>query len=99
MFIGRVLNPIVWAINQFSNAILELFGIDPERREDDPISREELRTVVMETGGMIPRRHQHISQSRGCPQAKHPHNHHDPQPDQKITSFHKKITSIFFISF
>jgi Mg2+/Co2+ transporter CorB len=60
VFIGRMLNPIVWAINQFSNAILELFGIDPERREDDPISREELRTVVMETGGMIPRRHQHM---------------------------------------
>lgn len=60
VFIGRVLNPIVWAINQFSNAILELFGIDPERREDEPISREELRTVVMETGGMIPRRHQHM---------------------------------------
>jgi Mg2+/Co2+ transporter CorB len=58
--IGRVLNPFVWIINRISNALLALGGFRPEQTGDTQISREELRSVVIEAGGMIPRRHQRM---------------------------------------
>lgn len=58
--IGKLLNPVVWIINWFANAILALAGVRPEQAAEAPISREELRTVVQEAGGMIPRRHQRM---------------------------------------
>ncbi|HSR62239.1 MAG TPA: HlyC/CorC family transporter [Gammaproteobacteria bacterium] len=52
--------PFVFIINQISNGVIRIFGINPEDREDIPMSREELRTVVREAGAMIPRRHQRM---------------------------------------
>ena len=58
--LGKVLNPFVWIINRIANALLAVIGIRAERAADDAISREELRTVVIEAGGIIPRRHQRM---------------------------------------
>ncbi len=54
----KVLYPFVWVINFISNGLLRLFGMSPEAIDSQPLSREELRTVVNEAGAMIPRRHQ-----------------------------------------
>lgn len=59
-FLGRFLNPFVWVINHVANGLLTLVGVRLDGRTDDPITREELRTVVLEAGGMIPRRHQRM---------------------------------------
>lgn len=59
-FLGRLLNPFVWVINQVTNGLLSIAGVRMDERSDEPITREELRTVVLESGGMIPRRHQRM---------------------------------------
>jgi len=52
--------PVVLVINKVSNALIGLFGINVQEREDAPLTHEELRTVVREAGSMIPRRHQRM---------------------------------------
>ncbi len=54
----RALYPIVWVINGIANTLLRPFGVSTEESLAQPLSREELRTVVMEAGAMIPQRHQ-----------------------------------------
>ncbi|MCO6414427.1 MAG: HlyC/CorC family transporter [Thiogranum sp.] len=53
-----LLYPMVWAVNIVANAILKAFGVRPEEGTIDALSQEELRTVVLEAGAMIPKRHQ-----------------------------------------
>ena len=55
-----VLYPAVWAINQVSNALLRLIGVDAEKRPDDALNSEELRIIVGEAGPMIPARHKRM---------------------------------------
>ncbi|BAZ94845.1 Mg2+ and Co2+ transporter CorB [Thiohalobacter thiocyanaticus] len=54
----RLFYPLVWVINVIANSILRLFGVSPEQAGDTALSSEELRTVVLEAGAMIPKRHQ-----------------------------------------
>jgi len=56
----RVLYPLVWVVNAISNNLLRLLSVSPESSGDQPLSREELRTVVNEAGAMIPQRHQRM---------------------------------------
>ena len=58
--LGKLLWPVVWIINRIANGLLRLVGIRVDERDDQPLTREEFRTVVMEAGGMIPRRHQRM---------------------------------------
>lgn len=50
--------PIVIFVTSLSNAFLRLFGVKLSQRPSDSLSTEELRTVVNEAGGLIPRHHQ-----------------------------------------
>jgi Mg2+/Co2+ transporter CorB len=50
--------PFVWVVNSIANALLKVIGIRPEESAADALSQEELRTVVLEAGAMIPKRHQ-----------------------------------------
>jgi Mg2+/Co2+ transporter CorB len=52
----KLLYPIVWFVNLFTNGILRLIGIVPEGAPPTDLSCEELRTVVSEAGAMIPER-------------------------------------------
>lgn len=52
----KLLYPIVWLVNLFTNGILRLIGIVPEGAPPTDLSCEELRTVVSEAGAMIPER-------------------------------------------
>lgn len=52
----KLLYPIVWFVNLFTNGLLRLIGIVPKGAPPTDLSREELRTVVSEAGAMIPER-------------------------------------------
>jgi Mg2+/Co2+ transporter CorB len=56
--LGKILYPFTWLINKLANLLLGILGIDPEKIEAMPMTREELRTVVLESGAMIPARRQ-----------------------------------------
>lgn len=56
----RILGPLVWMLSSVSTGLLRLFGVDTERRSGDALSSEELRTVVNESGPMIPPRHKRM---------------------------------------
>lgn len=57
----RLFHPLVWFINLFVQSLLRLLRLKP--RADDTqtrMSREELRSVVLESSGMIPSQHRSI---------------------------------------
>ncbi len=54
----KLMYPIVWAVNLIANSLLWLFGVRPSASGAHDLSTEELRTVLMEAGAMIPKRHQ-----------------------------------------
>lgn len=54
----KLLYPLVWLVNLFSNFILRLLGARPDEHKQDNLTSEELRTVVNEAGNLIPSRHQ-----------------------------------------
>jgi Mg2+/Co2+ transporter CorB len=54
----RLLYPLVWIVNMIANGLLRLLGVSPEGGASQALTKEELRTVVLEAGAMIPERHQ-----------------------------------------
>jgi len=58
--LDKVLYPIVWLINSIANGLMAMFGINTTSTDSAPLSREELRTVVLEAGNLIPGRHQRM---------------------------------------
>ena len=54
----RIAYPLVWMTNLLSNGLLGAFGINPERSSRDRLTKEELRTLMMQSEHRIPaRRH------------------------------------------
>lgn len=51
----RIFGWLIWLINVIANSLLRLFGVSPERIGESALSNEELRTVVMEAGNLIPK--------------------------------------------
>jgi Mg2+/Co2+ transporter CorB len=56
----KITYPIVWLTNVASNGVLFLFGVRSGDTELQPLTREELRTVVHEAGGRISGRYQQM---------------------------------------
>ncbi|MCP3699893.1 MAG: DUF21 domain-containing protein, partial [Aliivibrio sp.] len=54
----KILSPLVILVNFITNGFLKLLGLGADHNDKDNLSSEELRTVVHEAGGLIPRRHQ-----------------------------------------
>lgn len=54
----KIFSPVVWLVNLAANSILWIFGVRSSAAAVPAMSREELRSVVMEAGGLIPKRHQ-----------------------------------------
>jgi len=52
-----LLYPLVWLVNGVANLLLKPLGVSTTEDPDDRLSPEELRTVVMESGTVIPKRH------------------------------------------
>lgn len=53
----RMFGWLIWLINIVSNGTLRLFGVSPDMIGDNPLSSEELRTVLLEAGTLIPKAH------------------------------------------
>ncbi|UTW46231.1 HlyC/CorC family transporter [bacterium SCSIO 12696] len=49
-----LLYPFVLLVNYISNGLVRLFGVDPKKGSNDALSKDELRTVVDESGSNIP---------------------------------------------
>ncbi|MCP3850704.1 MAG: HlyC/CorC family transporter [Gammaproteobacteria bacterium] len=56
-FLMKIFYPLVYFINTITNGLLTLFGVH-KSNSDDSLSPEELRTIVNETGTLIPAKHQ-----------------------------------------
>jgi Mg2+/Co2+ transporter CorB len=56
----RIAYPIVWFVNLFVQGLLRLFFIKPRPDGGENLSMEELRTLVLEGGKYIPKKHQSI---------------------------------------
>ena len=56
----QLLYPVVWLVNLLANSMLRLFGINSKDVAGHSMSSEELRSVVMEAGALIPKRHQRM---------------------------------------
>lgn len=58
--LDKVLYPVVWCANLAANSLLKLLGVSPQQVTNHSLSRDELRTVVAEAGGVIPQGHQRM---------------------------------------
>ncbi len=56
----RAVYPIVWFVNLFVNGLLWLLRVKPSADEPQRLSREELRTLVLEHSRIMPKKHQTI---------------------------------------
>jgi Mg2+/Co2+ transporter CorB len=56
----KLFYPVVWTINTAANGLLRLMRIHSSDEGNMALSAEELRTVVMEAGAIIPQRHQRM---------------------------------------
>lgn len=54
----RLFLPIVWFLNVLSNGLLRLVGVKLKGQLNEPLSREELRSIVYETSGRISNKYQ-----------------------------------------
>ncbi len=50
--------PVVWVINGIANGLLRLVGVRVSGRRVEDVSPEELKTMIMEAGVLIPESHQ-----------------------------------------
>lgn len=57
--IMKIARPVIWLVTVFSNGVLRLFGLSPEHGIAHHLTIEELRTLVAESGAMLPpKRHE-----------------------------------------
>ena len=56
----RIAYPVVWFVNLFVQGLLRLLFIKPPADGGENLSMEELRTLVLEGGKFIPKKHQSI---------------------------------------
>jgi Mg2+/Co2+ transporter CorB len=54
--LAKLLAPFVWLITMFSNGLLRLLGVNATDAAGDHLTVEELRTLVAESGALLPRR-------------------------------------------
>lgn len=52
----KVLYPLIWLLNLIANGLLLVFGLRANQPSEDGITREELRTLVLESGNLLARR-------------------------------------------
>lgn len=56
----KIAYPVVVLINAIANTLLRMCGVSLEKDKLTSLSRDELRTVVKEAGGLIPSEHQNM---------------------------------------
>jgi Mg2+/Co2+ transporter CorB len=53
----RLMYPVVWCVNLLANGLLRLAGVSVQAHEREQVTAEELRTMVMEAGSLLPAKH------------------------------------------
>jgi len=56
----RVFAPAVWAVNLIVGRMLRIAGVSADGQQAPSVSLEELRTIVLESGGYMPPKHRSI---------------------------------------
>lgn len=56
----KLLYPLVWLANTLTNGLLKLMRVHVTSQAAEPLSREELRSVVYDTTGKLPRQYQNM---------------------------------------
>ena len=56
----KLLRPVVWFVNLFVKSLLWLLRLKPAESAESKLTPEELRTLVLESGNYIPKKHQSI---------------------------------------
>lgn len=56
----KIMYPLVALVNIITNGLLRLLGIDPEKKHNEHVSSDELRTIVTDAGQLIPVRHREL---------------------------------------
>ena len=56
----KLLRPVVWFVNLFVRSLLWLLRLKPAEAAESKLTPEELRTLVLESGNYIPKKHQSI---------------------------------------
>ncbi len=59
-YVMKLLYPLVWITNGLTNSLLHLFGIHVKAGRVEPLTREELRSIVYDTTGKLSRRYQNM---------------------------------------
>jgi Mg2+/Co2+ transporter CorB len=54
----NVMAPLVWFVNIITNGFIRILGLSSKQNGEHSLNSDELRTVVNEAGGLIPKRHQ-----------------------------------------
>lgn len=58
--LASVLRPVIWFVNLFVQAQLKLFRLNPSAASDRSMGVEELRTLLAESGSLLPSQHRSI---------------------------------------
>lgn len=56
----QLFSPVIWFVNLFVQALLWLLRLRPKEAKEHKISMPELRTLVLEASGFIPKKHQSV---------------------------------------
>lgn len=56
----KIMYPFVWLVNIITNGLLRMIGISSSKEGDNQLNSDELRSIVSETSGMIPEKHQQM---------------------------------------
>ena len=56
----RLFYPVIWFVNLFVQSLLWLLRLSPQGAKEHKISMPELRTLVLEASGFIPKKHQSV---------------------------------------
>ena len=56
----KLFYPLVWAINLITNNLLKALGFDTKNNSLSKLSREELKSLVNDSGALIPQNHQEM---------------------------------------
>jgi len=59
-FLVKLLRPVIWFVNLFVQAQLKLFRLNPSAASERSMGVEELRTVLAESGALLPSQHHSI---------------------------------------
>jgi Mg2+/Co2+ transporter CorB len=62
-FLLKLTLPVVWLVTAISNGLLRLFGVRPDQTDKQHLTLDELRTLVTDSGALLPRRRQRMLMS------------------------------------